>query len=133
MGAGKARQVTRPFRLDKLQMFSIMKRNWLGFALADALLCGGNARAAGDLSQALPLWPPADFVYGGSFARGFGPAQRGHRSFSWSSVRPPADGSNRVDNFADAGAPQLAEAQSRRQNGWHGWFQFHLDSGLVIA
>jgi hypothetical protein len=26
---------------------------------------GRNARAAGDLSQALPLWPPADCVYGG--------------------------------------------------------------------
>ena len=64
---------------------------------------GRNARAAGDLSHALPVWPPADFVYGGSFARGFGPAQRGHKSFSWSSVRPLVDGSNRVDNFADAG------------------------------
>jgi hypothetical protein len=39
----------------------------------------------------------------GSFARGFGPAQRGHKSFSWSSVRPLVDGSNRVDNFADTG------------------------------
>jgi alkyl sulfatase BDS1-like metallo-beta-lactamase superfamily hydrolase len=28
-------------------MFSIMKRNWLGLALASALLCGGNALAAG--------------------------------------------------------------------------------------
>jgi hypothetical protein len=43
----------------------------------------------------------------GSFARGFGPAQRGHKSFSWSSVRPLVDGSNRVDNFADTGGAEF--------------------------
>lgn len=39
----------------------------------------------------------------GSLARGFGLAQRGRKSFSWSSVRSLVNGLNRVDNFPYAG------------------------------
>jgi esterase/lipase superfamily enzyme len=49
----------------------------------------------------------------GSFARGFGPAQRGHKSFSWSSVRPLVDGSNRVDNFPGRGGATISSKKEQ--------------------
>ena len=50
-------------------------------------------------------WHPRLFDVSGQAAwdSGFGPAQRRHESFSWSSVRPLVNGSNRVDNFAGRG------------------------------
>jgi hypothetical protein len=64
---------------------------------------GVHPWGTGSFSHAFPLWPPADFVYGGSSVGGSQPGARGHKAIASVMVSPLVDRSDRADNIARSG------------------------------